>query len=101
MPDIKEYSENLRAQVLKLVGQTQENTVDLVKTVTQAVNERVPEAVTEPLAERIPQVGEIVNAAFGFATALLSAQQSFVSQLIEAATPEKKQAPVRSAQVAA
>lgn len=101
MPDINEIRGNVQSEVFKLVAQTQENTVELVKAVTKAVNEKAPGAFTRPVAERLPQVGRVVNSAFGFATALLSMQQAFVNQILEAATPEKKQAPAASTKTAA
>ncbi len=101
MPDVKEIRETVQSLVFKLVAQTQENTVELVKTVTKAVNEKAPDAVTAPVTDRLPQVGKVVDSAFGFATALLSMQQAFVNQILEAATPEKKKAPVARAKAAA
>jgi hypothetical protein len=80
-------NESVEEQVLRAVTTNQAAVVEAVRRWAETVEKIVPELPTPPRPESVPDPAELVDRAFGFATALLAAQREFTHDLLAAAAP--------------
>lgn len=82
-------SQEIQLKVFQLITQSQQNTVQAVRTVTTIVTNRAPAVTRTPLAGELPtRANKAVDTAFAIAQGLLALNQNFARQLIDAATPK-------------
>ena len=82
-------SQEIQLKVFQLITQSQQNTVQAVRTVTTVVTNRAPAVAKTALADQVPQrANKAVDTAFAIAQGLLALNQNFARQLIDAATPK-------------
>jgi hypothetical protein len=92
-----EYTKEAQDRALSTLRQSQEAVVKAVDGWAKAVESSVPEAPAIPVAKGVPTLEELVQSSFDFAGEVLSAQRSFTEELISAAAPAIKTAPVETA----
>jgi hypothetical protein len=92
-----EYTREAQDKALNTLRQSQEAVVKAVGGWAKAVEGSVPETPAIPAAKGVPTLEELVQSSFDFAGEVLSAQRSFTEELITAAAPAIKTAPVGEA----
>jgi hypothetical protein len=80
-------TEKVKEQVLQAVTTNQAAMVDVVRRWAETVERLTPEVPTPSLPEGTPDVSELVDQAFEFATELLAAQRQFTHEILAAAAP--------------
>ena len=80
-------SKRLQDQVLDAIKQSQDAALQAVSAWSESVAQlapALPDIPTLPIADALPDAGELSDQFFEFAQQLLSSQQKFVEQLIAA-----------------
>jgi hypothetical protein len=81
--------DDVQDTVLGAVRTGQDAVIDAVKTVA----DNLPSWPELPYAERLPDPGEVVDKAFGFAEQVIDNQHDFAKRLVDALTADGKPAP--------
>ena len=73
--------------VLEAIKQSQELTLEVARTVADAVQPLVSALPAVPFGDLLPDPGETVDAGFAFAEQVLTAQRDFTRQLVDTYSP--------------
>jgi hypothetical protein len=96
MTDIREVGRNTTEQLLEVIRQSQDVTVETVKAWVEAVRRLTPQvpvpAAVTAASERLPKAAELYDEAFDFAEKVLARQREFTHRVLEAAAPAPKAA---------
>ena len=96
-----DYATEAQERALGILRQSQEAVVEAVGSWAKAVESTVPDSPAMPVPEGAPTINELVQSSFDFADKVLATQRSFTEQLITAAAPAIKTAPVEEPKAAA
>ena len=89
MTDPRTASQELQAQILESIRNSQDAVVDALRTWAAAVHSVTPSLPVSavPFADKLPKPEEFVASAYDFAEQLLASQRKFAENVLEATKP--------------
>jgi hypothetical protein len=76
------HSNHEQDNLFDTIHSGQKSAVEMAQNVTDAVGDTVPELWNKPLADGIPAVAKMAEAAFGLVNGILEAQNDFTQRII-------------------
>ena len=99
MTDPRTASQELQAQILESIRNSQDAVVDALRTWAGAVHSVTPSLPVSavPFADKLPKPKDLVEDAFDFAAQLLAAQRKFAEDVLQVTTSVVDEAPAEPA----